>query len=136
MLYLQVIWFSHQNKERFAPHAHRFVLQIELANQLPVVGRIHHLAPDEKLDLCVRSVGLDPVEDSTADRANCVIGVRPDVQVVHLPPLVGEADDQRDVLPAEGPAVAKGNKKKAVGRGKQTTVKLEFSLHNSICTDT
>lgn len=72
---------------------HRFVLQIELTNQLPVIGRVHHLAPDEELDLGVRGVGLDPVEDSPADRADGVVGVRPDVEVVHLPPLVGEADD-------------------------------------------
>lgn len=83
---------------------HRLILQVELSNQLAVVGGVHHLPADEQLDLGVRGVGLYPVEDAAPHRANCVVGVGPDVQVVHLPALVGETHDQRDVLPSEGPA--------------------------------
>lgn len=84
--------------------SHRFVLQIQLPNQLPVVSRIHHLAANEQLDLSVCGVGFDPGQDAAPHRPDRVVGVRPDVQVVHLTALVGETHDQRDVFPTESSA--------------------------------
>lgn len=91
--------------------AHRFILQIQLSNQLPVVSWIHDLPSNKELYLGMSSVSFDSVEDSTSDWANCVIGVWPDIQIIHLTPLVGEADNQCDVLPTERPEM--GGKKGA-----------------------
>lgn len=85
-------------------HSHRFVLQIKLSNQLPVISWINNLATNEELYLGMCSVGFDPVQDATPDWANSVISVRPYIQVIHLTPLVGEADDQCDMLPTKSSA--------------------------------
>ena len=94
--------------------ADRLILQVELSNELAVVGRVHGLPADEELYLGVRGVGLYPVEDAPPHRADGVVGVGPDVQVVHLATLVRETHDQRDVLPSESPG---GRENHGVGAG-------------------
>lgn len=37
---------------------HRFVLQTELPDQLPVISWIHDLTADKQLDLCMCSISL------------------------------------------------------------------------------
>lgn len=80
-------------KNNTSPHSHRFVLQIELSNQLPVVSWINYLPTNEELNLGMCSISFDPVEDATPNRADCIISVWPDIQVIYLTPLVGETDD-------------------------------------------
>ena len=93
--------------------ANRLILQIELSDEFPVISRVDHFPANEELYLCVRGVGLYPIEDGTPHRANGVVCVGPDIQVVHLATLVWETHNQRDVLPSESP------------RGKKATVSVQ-----------
>lgn len=83
--------------------AHSFIFEVQLSNQPPVVSRVHNLSSNEQLHFGVCAVGFDAIEDAAPDGADGVIGVGPDVQVVHLTALIGKPDHQRDVLPTEGP---------------------------------
>lgn len=57
------------------------------------------------------SISFDPVEDASADRADCIVGVWPDIQIIDLAPLVGETDDQCDMFPTESSAEKSGGEK-------------------------
>lgn len=83
--------------------AHSFIFEVELSNQPAVISGVHDLSSDEQLHFGVCAVGFDASEDAAADRADGVVGVGPDVQVVHLPALIGKPHHQSDVLPPERP---------------------------------
>lgn len=50
-----------RRKEQHSQHSHRFVLQIELSNKLPVVSGINNLPSNKELNLGVSSICFDSV---------------------------------------------------------------------------
>lgn len=105
---------------------YRFVFEIELPNQFPVISRINNVPANEELDLCVRAVSLYSIENAASHRTDGVVGVGPDVQIIHLPTLVWKPHNEGYVLPTKCSA-----KQKTSMKGKLQFIKiLEFSTEN------
>ncbi len=83
--------------------AHSLIFEVELSNQPAVVSGVHGLSSNQQLHFGVCAVGFDSREDAAADRADGVVGVGPDVQIVHLTALIGKPHHQSDVLAPERP---------------------------------
>lgn len=88
-----------------------FVFEIELPNQFPVISRINDVTTDEELDLGVCAVSLYSIENAASHGTNGVVGVGPDVQIIHLSTLVWKSHNKGDVLPTKCSAIIKKKRK-------------------------
>ncbi len=82
--------------------AHSLIFEVELSNQPAVVSGVHGLSSNHSSTLVCVLLALMR-RSAAADRADGVVGVGPDVQIVHLTALIGKPHHQSDVLPPERP---------------------------------
>lgn len=73
--YIKSSLFGNKHMGKNVQHSYRFVLQIKLPNQLPIISGINDLPANEELYLGMCSISFDPGQDPTPNRANRVVRV-------------------------------------------------------------